>query len=276
MNALELCCLAVVALWLALRFAAAGVAERVPLVRQMVVVAVGAWLAEDTSIHWYRFYGYDRGSWQVFIDQVPLLIVLIWPVVVTSALDLARALHAAPDRLAAWLFVLVVADAWFIEPIAVDAGLWSWTEPGPFAVPTIGVLGWGCFAAGVGLVVGRGWPIVAAVIVGPAVCHALLVVLWWGAFRWLPDSPHPLLHPLLAWVVSVTLVALVVRRRPRDLRRLVWLRAPAAVFFFSLLWLHGRDVDDAPLVVWALAFAPPWLALLLVRPTTLASPAIPA
>jgi len=48
----------------------------------------------------------------------------------------------------------------------------------------------------------------------------------------------------------------------------VWLRTPAAVFFFSLLWLHGRDDDDASLLAWSLAFAPPWLALLAWSPST--------
>ena len=263
MNALELCCTAVVALWVALRFAACPHAERRGLALQMVVVAVAAWVAEDSCIHLYGFYGYDASAWRVFVDRVPLLVLLIWPVVVTSAFDLARALRVDDRRLPALLLLLVVVDAWFIEPIAVDAGLWSWTEPGPFHVPTIGVLGWGCFAFGVGLVVARGVPVVAALVVAPLVCHALLLVLWWGAFRWLPDPPHRFVHPAAAWVIAVALVVAVVRARPHGMRRLVWLRAPAAVFFFALLWLHGRDDGDGPLLAWSLAFAPPWLALLL-------------
>ena len=262
MNVLELCCLAVVALWVALRFIAEPAATRGRLTQQMLVVAGAAWVAEDSSIRLYGFYFYDPDRWRVFVDQVPLLILLIWPVVVTSALDLAAALGAVRARLPAWLFVLVVADAWFIEPIAVDAGLWSWTQPGPFGVPTIGVLGWGCFAAGIGAVVGRGWPLVTALVVGPAACHALVLVLWWGAFRWLPDVPHPFLLPAAAWLVALTIVGAVWRHRPAGLRRLVWLRAPAAIFFFTLLWLYGREEDDGPLLLWALAFAPPWLALL--------------
>jgi hypothetical protein len=262
MNTLELCCLAVVGLWVVLRFAREPAASRAALAGRMAVVAVAAWLAEDSCIRLYGFYGYSRTAWRVFVDQVPLLVLLIWPVVVTSALDLARALRLRTARLPAALGVLVVTDAWFIEPIAVDAGLWSWTESGPFAVPTIGVLGWGCFAAGVGLALSRGWPVVAALVTGPLVCHALVLALWWGAFRWLPDTPHPWLHPAAAWLVALALVVAVARARPDGLRGLVWLRAPAAVFFFSLLWLHGRDDDDASLLAWSLAFAPPWLALL--------------
>jgi hypothetical protein len=272
MNTLELCCTAVVALWVALRFAACPKDARAALLLQMVVVAVAAWVAEDSCIRLYGFYGYSAEAWRVFVDRVPLLVLLIWPVVVTSAFDLARALDVDARRLPAWLFVLVVVDAWFIEPIAVDAGLWSWTSPGPFDVPTIGVLGWGCFACGVALVVARGVHVVAAVVVAPLVCHALLLVLWWGAFRWLPDPPHRFVHPAAAWLTAVAIVVAVARTRPSGMRRLVWLRAPAAVFFFALLWLHGRDDDDGPLLFWSLAFAPPWLALLLLS-SPKASPA---
>lgn len=267
MNTLELCCTAVVALWVVLRFAGCPRASRRALALQMVVIAVAAWVAEDSCIHAYGFYGYSPSAWRIFVDRVPLLVLLIWPVVVTSAFDLASALRVDPRHLPLTLLALVAVDAWFIEPIAVDAGLWSWTEPGPFHVPTIGVLGWGFFSFGVGLAVARGAPIVAAVVVAPLVCHALLLVAWWGAFRWLPDPPHRFLHPAAAWVVAVGVVAAVVRARPAGMRRLVWLRAPAAMFFFTLLWLHGRDDDDGPLLAWASAFAPPWLALLVVSST---------
>jgi hypothetical protein len=239
----------------------------------MLVIATAAWLAEDSSIRLYGFYFYSETSWTLFIDRVPLLILLIWPVVVTSALDLSRALRVPAARLPLLLFVLVVVDAWFIEPIAVDSGLWTWTQTGPFHVPTIGVLGWGCFACGVGLVVARGAPIALAVVAGPLVCHALLLALWWGAFRWLPDPPHPFLHPAAAWIVALCVVFAVVTRRPVGLRQLVWLRVPAALFFFALLALHGRDDDDAPLLVWSLAFAPPWLSLWLLSPPALTSSA---
>jgi hypothetical protein len=262
MNTLELCCTAVVVLWVVLRFAACPAPDRAALAWQMVVVAVAAWVAEDSCIHLYGFYGYSTSAWNVFVDRVPLLVLLIWPVVVTSALDLARALHVDAGRLPAVLLLLVWLDAWFIEPIAVDAGLWSWTSAGPFDVPTIGVLGWGFFASGVGLVVARRLPLAVAIVVAPVVCHGLLLVAWWGLFRWLPDAPHRFLHPVAAWLVAAAIVVSVVRARPLGLRRLVWLRAPAAVFFFALLWMYGRDDDDGPLLWWSLAFSPPWLALL--------------
>ena len=39
----------------------------------------------------------------------------------------------------------------------------------------------------------------------------------------------------------------------------MWLRVPAAGFFFALLAIHGHGA--APLVAYALAFAPPYLGL---------------
>lgn len=269
MNFLELACLALVALWVALRCWREP--QRAALLRQLATISVAAWIGEDSCIRLYGFYFYDDDKWSVVIDKVPLLIVLIWPVVVTSALDLGRAFDVAPSRWPLVMFVLVVVDAWFIEPIAVDAGLWRWTHDGAFHVPVIGVLGWGCFAAGVGVVVGRRLPFAATLVVGPLVCHALLLALWWGALRWLPTSTNELIKVAGAWIVAVGVVAAVVVKRPAGLRFGVALRVPAALFFFGLLWFYGRDDDDVALCAWSLAFAPPWLAIFALSPARAAT-----
>lgn len=269
MTVLELVCLVVVVAWLVLRLGRAP--DRPALLRQFLAIAVAAFVGEDTCIRLYGFYFYARDRWGVFVDEVPLLILLIWPVVVTSALDLARGLKVTPRRLPLLLLVLVVVDAWFIEPIAADAGLWTWTHPGPFDVPVIGVLGWGCFAAGFGVVVARGWPLWSSVIVAPLLCHAALLLLWWGALRWLPSSSSDLVPAVAVWIVALLVVALVVKERPSGLRPLVVLRVPAAFFFFGLLWLHADVDDDRLLLVWSLAFAPPWLALMVLSPSSSSS-----
>ena len=69
---------------------------------------------------------------------------------------LARAVLGAPpahargsrssSRVALLGAAIVLADASLIEPIAVRAGLWRWTEPGLFAVPLVGIVGWAFFA----------------------------------------------------------------------------------------------------------------------------------
>jgi hypothetical protein len=162
------------------------------------------------------------------------------------------------------VMILVDADASLIEPIAVKAGLWSWTEAGPFTVPVIGVLGWGFFAFGVVLVLERrahGPAARAAVLVaGPAAAHVLLLSSWWAALRWLPrgDGAEAALV-VLAWLVSLFLAARVGLRAGVVTLADLLLRVPAAAFFFVLLAIYARD--DVPLVAYAVAFAPPYLAL---------------
>ncbi|MFO0679144.1 MAG: hypothetical protein U0169_21635 [Polyangiaceae bacterium] len=70
----------------------------------------------------------------------------------------------------------------------------------------------------------------------------------------------------LAWIVLVpTAVALASRGYGKDVPRAIMLkRVPGAAFFFVLLALHARD--DLPLVAYAVAFVPPYLALMAKRP----------
>lgn len=270
MNLLEVVCLVIVGGWLAGRLAIEpDAAGRRRVLQQMLVIGTGAWLAEDTAIRLYGFYFYAEDRWTLFVDRVPLLVLIIWPVVVVSGLDLLRALQISEARWPLWLFALVVADAWFIEPIAVDAGLWTWTSPGPFTVPTIGVLGWGFYAAGIGTVVARQLPFAAVLVVAPVVCHLTLLVTWWAALRWIKEPLPDIAVAALGWAAALAVVVVIARTRPTGLRRLVFFRAPAAVFFFGLLAVYGRDADNAALLAWSLAFAPPWLALLVLsRPAT--------
>lgn len=262
MTWLEIVCVVVVITWLVLRLWHEP--SRRALLQQMLFISVAAFVSEDSCIRIYGIYFYSPDRWSLFVDQVPLLILLIWPVVMTSALQLAGALQVQTRRLPLLLSVLVVADAWFIEPIAVNARLWSWTLPGPFAVPPIGVLGWGCFAAGIGVVVARRWPAWAVVLSGPLACHALVLVLWWGALRWVPSGAAAFtddVATVAVWVITVAVVTLIAKERPAGLRSLVLLRVPAALFFFGLLGLNASTVQDRDLLCWSLAFAPPWLAL---------------
>lgn len=266
MFGLELACLAILALYLAVelpRRRARGV-----FLRRLGLVTAASWLAEDTCIRLYDFYAYAPG-WSVFVDRVPLLVILIWAPVVFSAWALARRLLPAGGR---WVplagAALVFADAWLIEPIAVAAGLWRWHAPGLFGVPPIGVLGWAFFA---GTCIAlfewndrRGAPARADALVVPLAAlatHALLLATWWGALRWisvpLPGRPAALVAGAAA--VALTALALRTGARARVPFALMATRIPPAALFFVLLALHGRDTPA--LVAWALAFAPPYLAL---------------
>ena len=161
MLGIELSCFFIAAIWLGARLW--GEPDRRGLVQRLLIVAAASWLGEESCIRLYGFYGYASGWWLRLVD-VPLAVVCIWPIVVQSALDLTRALPAPGRALVA--AGLVVVDASLIEPISTTIGLWSWLEAGPFSVPVIGVLGWGCFALGVALVIERRpwW----ALLVGPA------------------------------------------------------------------------------------------------------------
>jgi hypothetical protein len=275
-NLLEVVCVVIVGIWLAGRLVVEpDRAGRSTLILRMAAMATAAWIAEDSAIRLYGFYFYAADRWTVFVDQVPLLVLIIWPVVVTSGIDLLGALRVPASRWPLLLGLLVVADAWFIEPVAVDAGLWTWTSPGPFTVPTIGVLGWGFYAVGVGVVVASQRAVLWMLLVAPLLCHVLLLATWWGLLRWIDVPPPDAVVAGIGWLVAVTVVVAIARRRPPGLRRLVFFRAPAAVFFFGLLAVYGRDEDDAALVTWALAFAPPWLALLTLSPS-MAPPSAPS
>jgi hypothetical protein len=266
MRAIELAALAIVALFVAVRLRGP---EPRAFVARLAILMVASWVGEDSCIRAYEFYGYDPG-WSLFIDKVPLAIVLIWPIVIHSAWDLARCLLGDGRRAAALVAAaFVLADASMIEPIAVHAGLWRWTEPGVFQVPPIGILGWSfhagwcllCFGenerAGRGLLAD-----VAAIVVAPLGTHSCLVASWWALFRWVnvPLSPWPFVA--LAWCASLALAArsLRVGARLRVPLRDILSRVPAALFFFVLLGLYARS--EPALIAYAFAFAPPYLTLI--------------
>ncbi len=264
MILLQAACVGIVLVYAALRVHAdRGFPARFAL------LALAGLVGEDTMIRAYGFYAYAP-SWWCFVDRVPLLIVVIWPVVIDSADALARALlgkdaRDTDPRVAGLASAIVLFDAALIEPVAVRAGLWAWTAPGAFGVPPVGVLGWGFFALFVLLLLprlGRLRPLV--LLLAPAATHLALVVSWWAALRWMRGVIAPWAAAMTALILGATLAALAWRRnlRARVRPRVLLLRAPGALFFFVLLAAHAREVE---LVVYAVAFAPPYLALLEAR-----------
>jgi hypothetical protein len=236
MIVLELACVLIVSLYVAMR----GRKEW----RRLLFLSVSAWAAEDSVIRAYNFYEYSP-EWSLFIDRVPLMIILIWPVVISSAYDLTKYIPGPRPLLTA---LIVLFDASLIEPVAVGAKLWHWNEPGLFEVPPIGILGWAIFAF---FAVQRAW-------IAPLATHAVLLALWWAFFRWV-NVPLPV-WPFL--IVLAVLSAVFVGRARLAIPRIeLWLRVPAALFFFVLLGIFGRD--DPWLIAWTISFAPPYLAQML-------------
>jgi hypothetical protein len=275
---LEASCLAIVALYLTVRLWVEP--DRARLLRRMGLLVVASFLAEDSVIHAYHFYQYSP-RWSLFWDQVPVLVVLIWPIVILSAWDLLRALAAGGGPRVVFLAsALVFADAYVMEPIAVASGLWSWNAPGLFDVPPIGVLGWSLFTAACLFLFdrvdrrrtdGTGRAVAAhsaydawewLVLVLPlAFVHLSLLALWWGFFRWVSRPIPATAGIVLAWAACLLLAALAWRHpaAKRVLRRDLLLRVPASGFFFVLLGLHGRE--KPALIAYAVAFSLPYLVL---------------
>lgn len=266
MVLLQVTCLLIVALYL--WFCLRREPHPARFFRRMGFLFLASLLGEDSMIRCYGFYAYSP-EWSLFVDQVPLLIAIIWPVVIHSAWTLSRRLLGEGHALIPLLGgAIVLADASLIEPIAVQAGLWWWTEPGVFSVPPIGILGWAFFATAVIAFWERGQErslYDAGVLVAPLVTHLLLLASWWGALRWVNRPIPDWSAVFLIWGVLLPLALFSWRERLRQrvpLEELL-VRVPGAIFFFVLLALYGRTLPA--LICYALAFVPPYLSLLSFR-----------
>lgn len=255
MIPLELACFAILAAYFVAHRREPG------LLRDAALVGCASLVGEDSVIRAYGFYAY-AGGWHLRVDQVPLLVPTIWAPVVLSARAVAGAIApgASPAREAALVGALVTFDAFLIEPIAVRAGLWAWSEPGVFTVPVIGIVGWGLFAAAVTWLMRRWdgprrW---LAVPLSVLATHALLLASWWGALRWVARGALPWTACAAVLAVATGVYTAAVWRRGATLpwRELVP-RAVATGFFAVLL---APRVDVA-LGVWAALFTPPWMLL---------------
>jgi hypothetical protein len=187
------------------------------ILRDYGVLAVAAWIGEDTSIALYRFYAYAP-DWHLRVHHVPILVPLIWPLVILSAREVVSKLwpelgRSRPLRALA-VGALVACDASLVEVVAVRANMWSWAEAGHLGVPLIGILGWGCFALGADLALSRKTHgRLATLIYGPLATHALILLLWWGLFRWTLRGALGSASVLGLAVLSALALVLVIRRR---------------------------------------------------------------
>ena len=250
MRGVEAASVGILALYLAIQHRHGRLAA---FAREAACIALAGYLAEDLCIRLFAFYSYNPG-WTLILDRMPLLVALIWPFVILSARDVARALR--PGRSPVLLgTVLVLFDAALIEPVAVRAELWSWSEPGLWGVPLIGVWGWGVFAAITLALLERdraAWvPLIA-----PPLANLLLVASWWGAFRWGLRFELPVLVKLAASALGALAMLLAWRGRRGVADWTVMApRAVAASLFFALVALRG----DALLWAYVLPFGAPYL-----------------
>jgi hypothetical protein len=264
---LELVALSIIAIYVVVY--ALGQPEKREFFIRLVLVSAASWIAEESCILCYRFYSYSP-SWTLFLANVPLLVIVLWPIIVHSAWDLASQMLQPGHRFVPLpAAAIVLTDALLLEPVGVHSGLWSWKEPGIFEVPPIGVLGWAYFAFLCMLHFGKGRrrngtrrinlliPVVS--VLGT---HLLLVITWWVAFRWVKITVDPRLAVGVAWMVSIFLVYAILKNRTgtRVEKKTLWLRLLGALFLFT--WLALNAGDSKLLIVYAVAFAPPYLTLM--------------
>jgi hypothetical protein len=264
---LELVALSIIAIYVVVH--TLGQPEKGEFFIRLVLVSAASWIAEESCILIYQFYGYSP-TWTLFLADVPLLVIFIWPVIVHSAWDLAsQMLRPAHRLLPLPAAAIVLTDALLLEPVGVQIGLWSWKEAGIFEVPFIGVLGWAYFAFLCMLHFGKGRRrndtrrINLLIPVIPVLgTHLLILITWWFAFRWVKITVDPRLAVGIAWMVSIFLVYAILRNRTgtRVERKTLWLRLLGAIFLFT--WLALNADDSKLLIVYAVAFAPPYLTLM--------------
>lgn len=207
----------------------------------IVIIALSAWAAEDTAILRYRFYFYPD-DWWLKIDQMPILVAFIWPMVILSSRALVERLFPdlGPAKMALFVGIAVFIDASLVETIAVASGLWTWVEGGYLGVPMIGMLGWGAFAAAMT------WslehpkvPLWLSPLTALAGTHLLLVLLWWSFFRFLLRDTLP---DWTTWIAVAALLGLALYLRHRGRRFPLTIAVPriaATSVFVVLLFLHA-------------------------------------
>lgn len=241
--------------------------------KKMIACATAAWIAEESCVRLYGFYAYSP-VWHFFVADVPLIVIMVWPTIIHSATVLAsRLLKPNKSLIPLIAAIIVFTDAMLIEPISVSFDLWRWYQPGLFGVPLIGFLGWACFAFfSVGMFVPIDLidlpsrirlklPIMLVVsVIGT---HLFLLISYWTLLKWALVSISPAFSAGAVWIISAATFSLLFFTRIGYRVELTTLisRLPAAIFFYALLFFNKNSTT--PLIVYSLAFIPPYIAIFL-------------
>jgi uncharacterized membrane protein len=110
-------------------------------VELLALVAYGYGL-ERTAIAAFTSHDYGH-AWRSAVGGVPVAVAVTWSAVIVAAMALAsRLARSSVGRAAAAALIGISLDL-LMEPVAVRAGLWSWTPPGPWLeVPVGNFVGW--------------------------------------------------------------------------------------------------------------------------------------
>lgn len=230
--------------------------------------AIAAWISEESSIMLYGFYAYSP-DWNLFIADVPVVVVIVWPALIHSATVLSSQLLSRTSSLMPLIAgCIVLTDAMLIEPISVNFNLWFWYKPGLFGVPLIGILGWAYFSffsaiffAPVPLLSGIKLKLPLLILVSVIGTHLLLLISYWTYFKWTIRPLSPAYSAGSVWIVSaiISISFLVTKIGFRIELKTLLLRLPAAIFFYTLLFV--KQNSPTALITYSLAFIPPYMVM---------------
>jgi len=110
---------------------------------ELSVLAVYGFCLELAAIRSFSSHEYGT-AWGLAPFGVPVAVAVVWAAVISSAMAIAPRLgwRSALGRGATAALVAIVLDL-AMEPVAVRAGLWTWTPPGPWlGIPIGNFVGW--------------------------------------------------------------------------------------------------------------------------------------
>jgi carotenoid biosynthesis protein len=110
-------------------------------VELLALVAYG-YALERTAIAVFGSHEYGP-AWRAAPGGVPLAVAATWAAVIVAAMALGARLTRTPLGRAAAAALIGISLDLLMEPVAVRAGLWTWTPPGPWLLVPIGnFVGW--------------------------------------------------------------------------------------------------------------------------------------
>ena len=153
-------------------------------------------------------------GWRVAPLGVPLAVALVWASLILSGLALASRLSLrSPLACASAVALLGLALDLLMEPVAVAAGLWRWTPPGPWLLVPVGnFVGWavivGVYAWGAEAFSARGSLARQAVLRLGLALVALGALVAVG-FAWRGLGAEERVTPAVGWAFWATVVLAV-------------------------------------------------------------------
>jgi uncharacterized membrane protein len=120
---------------------------------ELLCLVLYGYALEWVAMAVFRSHSYGD-AWQVAPGGVPVAVAAVWAALIASAMALSArlGLRSIAARAAAAALLGITLDL-LMEPVAMRAGLWRWTPPGPWlGVPVGNFVGWavivGSYTAG--------------------------------------------------------------------------------------------------------------------------------